>query len=415
MNDRQRSGLLRSGCLAVLFFLIGSPVFAQMPDSLSTDARISVLTANPGTAIHSYWGHSALRIVDPVHGFDAVFNWGTFDPARPWFVPRFAYGDMLYDLSVGPMAGFMQAYGAEERGIIEQILRLDADRKQRIWELIRVNMDPENRSYQYDFVRDNCSTRILDLLVDVEGIVFDGAERPALQIPVTQVPPVSQTMTYRQLIDQYIHQEAWLDLGIDLAFGSPMDRIIPEGEEAFLPLHLMIVLDRADTPEGESLVASTRSLLDIPWQPAERSFDRVQWLFWVLSIVILVFTARSMRSGTLKGPQALDRVLLGFFGFIGAFLLVMWLGTLHWVTGWNLDILWALPTHAVAAIWWKRASWLSMYLQVSAMVMSLVLLLQLSVLQPVPAAFIPLIAVTSWRFWVVGRSASPRPVASPSA
>jgi len=304
------------------------------------------------------------------------------------------------------MSRFMQAYAAEERGIIEQILRLDADRKQQIWDLIRVNLRPENQSYQYDFVRDNCSTRILDLLVDVDGIVFDGAERPPLQVPVSVVPNVNETMTYRELVDSYVHQEAWLDLGIDLAFGSPMDRVIPDHEEAFLPLHLMMVLDRADTPDGESLVANTRTLLDIPWQAAERSFDRVQWLFWILSMVILVFTARSMRSGTLAGPQALDRFLLGTFGFIGLFLLVMWLGTLHWVTSWNVDILWALPTHLVAAIWWKRASWIALYLQICAMVMSLVLLLQLSVLQPVPTAFIPLIAVTSWRFWVVGRSAS---------
>lgn len=392
MKDRIKVGLLRWASLAVLCMIVILPANAQLPDSLSPRARVSVLTVNPGTAVYSLWGHSALRVMDPEHGLDAVFNWGTFDPARPWFIPRFAYGDMQYELSVQPMNGFFLGARAEERGVIEQVVRLNQDRTQMLWELLRENMQPENRAYAYDFVRDNCSTRILDLLIVVGGV----------QLPEFSADPP----TYRHMVDEFVHQEAWLDLGIDLAFGSPMDAEVDPEDRAFLPLHLKSVLDESSTPEGQTLVLETRSLLDLPWEPSERDFDRVQWLFWAMSLVILVFTARSKRTGNMNGPQPLDRFLLGLFGFIGLFLLLMWTATLHWVTGWNADVLWALPTHIVAAIWWKRSSWLHAYLRISAIIMGLAVVLQLTLIQPMPTALTPFAAVTAWRFWIVGRAAS---------
>ena len=398
MNDSIRSGLIRWACLTVLCVAVILPgsapaAHAQIPDSLSSDARISVLTVNPGDAVYSFWGHSALRVSDPVLGFDAVFNWGTFDPARPWFVPRFAYGDMQYELSVEPMTRFFRAANAEQRGVIEQVLNLDDSRKQAIWGLLQENMRPENVAYAYDFVRDNCSTRILDLLAAVEGVHLPNSN--------------DDLPTYRQMVDEFVHQEAWLDLGIDLAFGSPMDKVVQPEDQAFLPLHLMALFDRASTPEGQPLVSETKTLLDIPWQAAERNFDRVQWLFWVLFVLILVFTGRSLRAGSLSGPEALDRFLLAVLGFVGLFLLLMWTATLHWVTGWNADVLWALPTHFLMAIWWKRASWLAAYLRISAVVMGAALVLQLTLLQPLPSAMIPLVAVASIRFGLVGQKANP--------
>lgn len=409
MNDRIRARLLRCAWLTVLCTVVILPgsaqeATAQLPDSLSGGARVSVLTVNPGDAIYSYWGHSALRVTDPVHGFDAVFNWGTFDPARPWFVPRFAYGDMQYELSVDPMTRFFRGANAEQRGVIEQQLNLDADRKQALWSLLLENMHPDNKAYAYDFVRDNCSTRILDLLAEVDGVVL--------------ADPSADPPTYRQMVDEFVHQEAWLDLGIDLAFGSPMDKDVQAEDRAFLPLHLLALLDGASTPEGQPLVSETRTLLDIPWQAAERDFDRVQWLFWVLFLLIIVFTGRSMRTGTFTGPEPLDRFLLGLLGFIGLFLLLMWTATLHWVTGWNADILWALPTHFVVAIWWKRAPWFATYLRISALVMGTAVLLQLTLIQPIPPAMTPLAAAAAIRFWVVGQRMSAKPAAksvTPSA
>jgi len=375
-----RAPLLRWVWLGVLCLFLLPRAHAQLPDSLSPRTRISVLTVNPGTAVHSLWGHTALRVMDPDTGIDAVFNWGTFDPSRPWFIPRFAYGDMQYTLSVEPLSRFVMGAQAEERGIVEQELRLDQNKKQAIWELLLENMQPENRAYAYDFVRDNCSTRILDLLLAVDAV---------------QRIPAGDEITYRSMVGTYLHGEAWLGLGIDLVFGSPMDRIVSAKDRAFLPLALEDLLDEATTPEGESLIRQTRTLLDLAWEPVEPAFTRSEWLFWAISILIVLHT---LRVG--GGPSALDRFLLGALGSAGLFLLLMWVGTQHWVTAWNADLLWAVPTHLIAALWWERLPGLQMYLRASAIVAGVALLLQLAFFDAMPSAVIPLVAAIALRFWM---------------
>lgn len=363
-----------------------------MPDSLSVRAQISVLTVDPGTAVYSLWGHSALRVQDPVGGFDAVFNWGTFDPERPWFIPRFAYGDMQYELSVEPMNRFLRGAMLQERGVREQVLSMDPVAAQALWGLLRVNMEPAHRAYAYDFVRDNCSTRILDLLAEAGATAHPGQRGDA---------------SYRQLVDRYSHGEAWLDLGIDLAFGARMDHRVEAADQAFLPLELERILDGSASPGGAPLVSDTRTLLESSWTPTPPTADRVDLLFGAVALLILVYTLRTWREG--HGPGPLDRALLFFFGFVGLFLSLMWLATMHWVTDWNLNLLWALPTHLIAAILWTRWKGLTRYLRVSAWVMLVSLLVPVLHVQSIPLPALLLAAAAAVRFLLVtgiARSAS---------
>jgi hypothetical protein len=383
--------VVRWASLGVLCLLAVLPVRAQLPDSLSSRARISVLTVNPGQAVHSIWGHSALRVMDPDGGFDAVFNWGTFDPTRPWFIPRFAYGDMQYTLSVESMQRFMEGARYEERGVIEQELRLDQNQRQAVWELLTDNMKPENRTYAYNFVRDNCSTRILDLLLAIDAIRLSSTD---------------SATTYRGMVNAYLHQTAWLDLGINLVFGAPMDKRVISEDQAFLPLALKALFDEAISPKGEPLIRETRTLLDLPWEPTVPAFTRVEWLFWAIGILIVVHTFRAR-----GGPSSVDRLLLGVMGSLGLFLLLMWLGTKHHATAWNADLLWALPTHVLVAVGWKRLPWLRTYLRVSAVVMGLALIMHVA-LQLMPTAVVPLVAACAVRFWISGSPGSEHP--SPS-
>ncbi|MDE2996309.1 MAG: DUF4105 domain-containing protein [Bacteroidota bacterium] len=382
MVQRINRRLLPGALLAVLLMVVALPSRAQLPDSLSAGARISVLTVNPGEAVYSLWGHTALRVVDPGGGFDAVFNWGTFDPTRPWFVPRFAYGDMLYELSVEPMARFLSGATLQERGVVEQVLDLDPDEAQAMWVLLRENMKPENRAYAYDFVRDNCSTRILDLLLTVGAITIedDGPD-----------------VTYRDMVDTYVHQAAWLDLGIHLAFGSPMDREVTPRDRAFLPLEFEVMLDASSKEDGEPIVSSKRTLLDIKWAPSLRGVNQVDWLFGGLGLLILVFTARTFRSPE-AAPTKYDRFLMGFLGLAGFVLMLMWFASMHWVSAWNMDLMWALPTHLVVAVVWKRWTRLIPYMRVTGFIMLLGLALQLIGVQPPPPAMIVFVLTIGLRF-----------------
>ena len=53
------------------------------------NVSVSLLTVSPGTELYSLFGHSAIRIQDPLHGIDDVYNFGTFDFDTPNFGLKF--------------------------------------------------------------------------------------------------------------------------------------------------------------------------------------------------------------------------------------------------------------------------------------------------------------------------------------
>ena len=59
--------------LFILFCLLN--VNNVSSQTLSPEAEISVLTFGPGkTELYSAYGHSAIRVHDPINGFDAAYN-----------------------------------------------------------------------------------------------------------------------------------------------------------------------------------------------------------------------------------------------------------------------------------------------------------------------------------------------------
>ena len=70
--------------LATILFII----LFQIPGkafTLSNQAEISILTCSPGTELYSLFGHTAIRVYDPIKRIDEVFNYGTFDFQTPYF------------------------------------------------------------------------------------------------------------------------------------------------------------------------------------------------------------------------------------------------------------------------------------------------------------------------------------------
>jgi hypothetical protein len=84
----------------LLFFLIlafSKTFYAQV--NLSVYSEISIITAGPGTELYEAFGHSAIRIKDPVLKLDLIYNYGMFDFDAPNFYSNFTKGKLLYSLS----------------------------------------------------------------------------------------------------------------------------------------------------------------------------------------------------------------------------------------------------------------------------------------------------------------------------
>ena len=183
--------------------------------------RVSIVTVQPGDPVYTMFGHTAVRVVDPERDIDISYNYGTFDFNDPYFVPKFVQGTLDYYLSVAPFDAALRHYSlTENRTVIEQHLALNGDQKRRLIQMLSINARPENRAYRYDFLYDNCSTRVLDML--------DSAL--VLQLPDDQAPE-----SFRDILTPYLRQRPALKTGIDLSLGAEVDKQASVRQSSFLP------------------------------------------------------------------------------------------------------------------------------------------------------------------------------------
>ena len=87
----------------LLLFLLMGLSFSLIARNyeLSPSAEISIITCDPGQeALYAAFGHSAIRINDPVLGIDLAYNYGVFDFNQPNFYLNFTRGHLIYKLSV---------------------------------------------------------------------------------------------------------------------------------------------------------------------------------------------------------------------------------------------------------------------------------------------------------------------------
>lgn len=375
--------------------------------SLSDEAEISLLTIAPGEGVHEVFGHSALRVRDPARGLDRMYNYGTFDFSDPLFVPKFVYGQLDYFLSVTTYAAAERVYRARERSIVEQRLNLTPAQRDSVFQFLQTNAEPANRGYQYDFFFDNCSTRIRDVL---EAVLGD-----RLRFDPDSVPRQS----FRQLIAPYGGDA--LNLGMDALLGIPADRIATPREATFLPHYLKAAFDGATiTENGQTrpLVAVTDTLYlsgaaGALTPPPPRSL--LTWpvvLGWALFALGLLATGRSIRRFPARRrlPDALLLVTVGLVGLVVAFMTFV---SQHAVTNYNMNVLWAWPTHLVAAAWLirgHRPRLLRGYLLAAVVVGGLLLVGWPVWPQALPAALFPIVLLLTlrcaWQAHVLRKRAS---------
>ena len=197
--------------IVTVCFLLGlAKIFFAQTDT-SCSLRITLLTCSPGEELYTSWGHSALRVENRSNHSDLIYNYGTFDFDDPSFYSKFIQGKLLYFVSVDSFENFVYEYRYYQRGITEQILNLSCEEKQRLSAALQENAKEENKYYQYDFLSDNCTTRLRDMVFrNLAGTI---TTRNILPQP---------NITFRKLIHQYLDsgREYWSQLGIDILLVS---------------------------------------------------------------------------------------------------------------------------------------------------------------------------------------------------
>ncbi|MBC2840003.1 DUF4105 domain-containing protein [Robiginitalea sp. SC105] len=316
--------------------LLGLTVAPAQVEPLGPNAQISVITCGPGTDLYAQFGHSAFRVRDPDSGIDWVYNYGTFDFDTPNFYMKFARGKLQYALSRSTFAAFLYTYQLESRWVREQLLGLDPGQRMALFRFLEENNRPENRYYQYDFLYENCATKIPEVLTDVLGtnLVLD----PGF---------ASGGESFRDLIQQNLQSNTWSSLGIDLALGAVVDRVAEPYEYRFLPENVRLLIQNT-TLDGQPLSPRERVILDLP-NPKYELYLTATPLFWCL--LLLVFTATISWIDYRNGSRSrlLDFLLFLLTGLAGLLIGFLWFFTDHTSTVWNFNILWAFPVNIALA------------------------------------------------------------------
>lgn len=183
--------------------------------------KISLLTYEVGDQSHAIFGHTAIRIQDPIYKTDWVYNHGVFDFDTPYFLLKFAKGSAQYKLGIQDFDKAVRGYFNEGRQVYEQQLNLTDAQNRKLLRLLQENYRPENRYYRYGFLKSNCSTKVRDLL-------FTSFENTNYEKQLT-------TRTYRSYINEYMQPTPWYKFGANLLLGSKIDYNIDTWELMFLP------------------------------------------------------------------------------------------------------------------------------------------------------------------------------------
>jgi hypothetical protein len=330
---------MKTLALLAIFLLILFP--KAYSTQLSPESRISLLTCAAGDEIYSYFGHSAIRINDPQSGIDYVFNYGVFSFDAPHFAWRFAKGETDYILAGERMVSFMATYRGEQRSVYEQILNISQSEKQSLFDALIENAKKENRVYRYRHFSDNCSTRVRDQL--------EKCVNHQIQYDISK----DKKKSFRDLVDECVPGNSWNGFGIKLALGIPADRITTYSQKMFLPVYLMnsmanakLMRDRAGVP----FALSRTTLFEA--KPIQQGFSFTSPVVVVnlFFLVVGVFTFIELRRK--KRMFWLDFLVFFSTGFAGILLSFLCFISISEATGWNLNLVWALPTHFIFAFLW---------------------------------------------------------------
>ena len=287
--------------LASLFIFLFSVFksFAQVP--LSDSATISLITCGPGEELYSVFGHTAIRVSDPLHGVDVVYNYGTFDFETPNFYLKFVKGNLQYFVSASSYQDFVYTYQYYNRDVFEQQLNLSAQQKQAIANDLNTTLTSDKRFYTYKYFDRNCTTMVADVLnAHIPGKI--------------SMKNNDEGKTYRKIVIEYLHNSFYENLGISLIFGHRTDRPM---ERLFLPQQLL---------EGVTNTKTASGPLSQPAVTAYKSTAQEQTSLWnnyytyALACLLLMIASRN---------KIVHRSLFAILGLLGVFFTFVGLYSYH--------------------------------------------------------------------------------------
>ncbi|MBK8256545.1 MAG: DUF4105 domain-containing protein [Polyangiaceae bacterium] len=309
------------------------------------DLKVYVLTFGPGDHAFFKFGHDAIWIHNekaPVTNplaRDPVYNYGTFAFGDPALIPKFVRGRFMYWLSKQSIGTTKRIYQAENRSVEAQELNLTSAQKKALFEALEENAKEENKYYKYDYYRDNCATRVRDMI----DRAVDGKFKEASQAPAS--------MTWRAHTLRLTQGDVVLSLALTVVMGSFIDRPLNEWEEMFLPAYVQTGLRKVKVqgPDGSEMPLVKAETVLVKSNRPPVPTQAPSWWMWMLLVGLLwggaIFGTARVATKNLAARVGLSVLLFvaGFLCILGVLFLFVWVGTDHEVGYHNENALQLVP------------------------------------------------------------------------
>lgn len=384
--------------LLFLLFFAFKNIDAQV--NLSVYSEISMVTAGPGTELYEKFGHSAIRIKDPVLKLDIIYNYGIFDFNAPNFYTNFAQGKMYYVLARYDFKYFLNSYKRDKRWLKQLVLNLNQTEKQAFFKYLENNALKENATYLYDPFFNNCATK----LRDISNVVF----KNKVSFISTEV---EKEKSLRALMNKEIHWNSWGNFGINLIAGTILDKKRQQTEYMYLPDYVYELFKNAtvlsDNKE-KKLVKRTDVLLDFKEKKSAFTLFSPIVFFTVLLLIVAFITFKNSR--TKNSTKILDFIILFVTGIVGLILLYLWVFSSHKTAPNNFNILWAFVPNLYVAflvLKGKTKKWLPNYFKVLILLILGIPVLWIFKIQVFPLAIIPLLLAFLIRYFYLSKHLLP--------
>ena len=372
--------------IIALLCCLATAIPASAVQPLSDKAGFSLLTCSPGEQVYELFGHSALRVTDDSLGIDMVFNYGVFSFYTENFILKFVSGQTDYTIGISRFNDFCIEYAARGSSVKESRLNLDNTEKQALWEFLNRNLRPENRIYRYNFIFNNCATKIRDAVEECTrgDIAYQELEE--------------EPLTFRQAIRLYTRTAEWSQFGFDICLGAGTDRPAGTRELAFLPelMDEAFISATVAHPSGEKpLVSKHEEIVQAAavYEAAKLSPMVVCCCVFAIALVISFLQIRYKWN-----PLWFDAVLYGITAIAGFIILYLMIFSEHPFTGANFNILWINPLWLVPLFTDKHCPRFSrIYRMAACGIIVLTILLSPAIPQSFNTAFFPLMATIALR------------------
>jgi len=328
----------------IVFFILlltlvsGSILFAE-----GENLTLKVAVMGPGDELYFWWGHIGLIIEDTVAGSSRFYDYGLFSFDNENFFYNFAFGRLLYSCGVSSTAGNLNSYVNTNRDIFVYTLDLPPEKRAEVKRFADFNVLPENRDYYYHHFRDNCSTRIRDII----DLATDG-----------QFKEQYGNAPGRYTLREHVRRHTWFspvgDWLLNFWMGQGIDTPITVWVDMFLPAEVGKRIEEFMYTDADGirrkLVTSVETVYRAKNRPAVLEIPRKQWprqlvFSLALSAIFGFFfflQAKKIRAGVVLCGISMS--LCGLvFGIAAVLLYFMNLFTNHDYTYNNANMLFATP------------------------------------------------------------------------